>query len=264
MPRHARAPPLRELPPGPAISATQPEAIRTMLVSYQHKVAFAHYPKTAGTSVRDWFLTSFPDARYLNPANPHLAVGESIQLLRLNLRRTPMGAIRHARASAVRRLGAGSDAWPHPGWRVFGVVRDPFEMLVSLYEYWRSYWTVNEPPSPRIPFMDCALRHTFRDFVSAAVVGGCIAPYEVFFGSGGPLWSRTTLLPFEMLEPRLREFCIRSGLPATGRLGMANRTPSTGRDLGRYADEIGGLMDDIHRHFRWYYERSGAVFAQTS
>ena len=128
-------------------------------------------------------------------------------------------------------------------------------MLVSLYEFWRTYWTANEPPSPMIPFVTCALRHTFRDFVSAAVIGGCIAPYEVFFDCGGPLWSRTTLLPFERLEPTLREFCARSGLPASAPLGIANRTPFIGRDLGRYADEIGGMMDDVQRHFRWYYER---------
>lgn len=233
-----------------------------MLVSYQHKLAFAHYPKTAGTSMRDWFLASFPDAQYLNPANPHLPVGESIHLLRRNLRGTPMGTLRHARAGVLRRLGVASGAWPDPGWRVFGVVRDPFEMLVSLYEYWRTYWTTNEPPGPLVPFVNCALHHTFRDFVSAAVIGGCIAPYELFFGSGGPLWSRTTLLPFETLEQSLRDFCVNAELPASARLGVANRTPFIGRDLGRYADEIGGLMEDIRRHFHWYYERSWTGLAQ--
>jgi hypothetical protein len=224
-----------------------------MLISLQHKVAFAHYPKTAGTSLAQWFRETCPDATYLNPANPHLSVGESLRLLRQQLARSPAGRLRDVGARTARRIGLRSSAWPDSSWRIFGVLRDPFELMISLYEYWRTY---PFEPGPRQPLIECAIRHTFRDFVAASVIGKAIAPYEVFFDSGGPLWHRTTLLHFSSLQEGVARMCSDTGLPSTCSLPFMNRTPDLGRDMRRYSEEIGSLMDDLKQHFSWYYRQS--------
>jgi hypothetical protein len=227
-----------------------------MLVSLRHKIAFAHYHKTAGTSIRNWFLETCPDAEYLNAANPHLPVRESLPLLRRRLIRHPAWALRFACASVQRSVGLKQHSLPDSEWRVFGVVRDPFEMMVSLYEYWHSY---PFPPGPREPLIYCAIQHTFRDFVAAAVIGRIVLPYDRFFDRGGPLWARTTLIEYDALRRALPHFCEQAGLPCTVPLPVENRTPDMGRDLTRYAEEIGALMDDLRRHFSWYYERPASA-----
>jgi hypothetical protein len=227
-----------------------------MLVSVRHKIAFAHYHKTAGTSIRDWFREMCPDAEYLIPENPHLPVRESLRTLRRRLIRSPAWALRFTGAAALRSMGLKPHSWPDPQWRVFGVVRDRFEMMVSLYEYWRSY---PFPPGPREPFIECARRHTFRDFVAVGVIGQAVLPYERFFDRGGPLWGRTTLIEYKGLSQALPRFCEQAGLPSNVPLPVANRTPDIGRDLQRYASEIGTLMDDLRRHFNWYYDRPASI-----
>ena len=129
-------------------------------------------------------------------------------------------------------------------------------MLVSLYEFWRSF---PFPATPSQPVIRCARNHGFRDFVAAAVIGGVASPYDRFFDRGGPLWNRTTLIEFKDLAHALPTVCQRIGLPTNVPLRIANRTPHAGRDLGRYANETGSLMDDIHRHFSWYYARPSLV-----
>ena len=223
-----------------------------MLISLHHKVAFAHYPKTAGTSLAQWFRETCPDATYLNPSNPHLPVGESLRLLRQQLARSPAGRLRDVGARTARRIGLRSSAWPDPSWRIFGVLRDPFELMISLYEYWRTY---PFEPGRRQPLIECAIRHTFRDFVAASVIGKAIAPYEVFFDSGGPLWHRTTLLHFSSLQEGVARMCSDTGLPSTCSLPFMNRTPDLGRDMRRYSEEIGSLMYDLKQHFSWYYQQ---------
>ena len=53
-----------------------------MLISRTHKLAFAHYPKTAGTSLQRWFIDTCPDAELLVPDNPHYPVSQSLKKLR--------------------------------------------------------------------------------------------------------------------------------------------------------------------------------------
>jgi len=223
-----------------------------MLVSMRHKIAFAHYPKTAGTSVRDWFRDSYPDAEYLNASNPHLPVRQSLRLLRRRLIRSPTRALRFACTSIQHSAGLTRFRWADPEWRVLGVVRDPFEMMVSLYEYWRSH---PFPPGPNEPLIECATRHTFRDFVAAGIIGQVVLPYDRFFDREGPLWARTTLIEFSELPHALELFCQQAGLSTPVPLRVANRTPDMGRDLARYAEQIGTLMDDLRRYFEWYYKR---------
>jgi hypothetical protein len=226
-----------------------------MLVSRRHNIAFAHYPKTAGSSLQRWFLDAFPDAEYLEPLDCHLTVPRSLDLLQSR----EQGWRRRATNRVSREVGrlcrqAGMQTWPSWPWslRVIGALRDPFETIVSLYEYWKGF---DFPEEPTAEFQICARQGAFRDFLAAAVIGDGVQPYDTFFGCGGPLWANTRLLAFDSLDPALEVVCEEFGLRPPERLPQQNVTPNRqNRNLDRYRDEAGPLMHVVHRRFRWYYE----------
>lgn len=233
-----------------------------MLYSRAMNVGFAHYPKTAGHSLTRWFLAAFPDAEFVE-RHPryeinHLPVRESLE--RLGLVR-PQIARREGRLSrAVRRLGGGpwleSMAAAHRGrgcqTRVIGVVREPVDMLVSLFEYWRRFDFADEPT---LELIRCARSGTFREFLTLAVVERQVLNYRDFFDMGGPVAATTRLLAFDSLEPALEEVCREFGLPMpSAKLGQLNASPDRRRDLSPYVAEAGSLLADVRSHFRWYYE----------
>jgi hypothetical protein len=189
-----------------------------MLYSPSHNVALAHYPKTAGTSLQLWFAEAFQDARMVATENKHIAVPPALQLL----------------APAVPRI--------------IGVLRDPFDMMVSLYEYWRQ--TENLPANP---YMRAARECSFRDFLAAGTIGIRAPRYEDFFGVGGPAWAATRLLDFRALDEGLRMVCREFGLPEAGPLRRENASQSGPKDLSRYREEAGPVLPFVERHFRWYY-----------
>jgi hypothetical protein len=97
-------------------------------------------------------------------------------------------------------------------------------MLVSLFEYWRSYEFAEEPTEPLI---QCARRGTFRTFVAMAVAEGGLPNYHDFFDMHGPAAANTRLLDFNALEPALAEVCRDFGLDVTqSKLGLVNVGPS--------------------------------------
>jgi hypothetical protein len=218
-----------------------------MLFSAAHRVAFAHYPKTAGCSMFQWFTTVFPDAMHLDPERPHMNV-------RRSLRHLGVGEPPLARPN-WRRLASG--AWQLPwrrhaadtGLRIIGVVREPFEMLVSLYEFWKKTPADMEVP----PFIDAARNGTFRDFAWMAVVQKEMPTYEEFFDVGGPAWPRTRLIDFEALESGLTAVCREFGIRPAARLEHIN-TGGGRRSLEDYRAEAGTLCISVRGHFRWYYE----------
>ncbi len=240
-----------------------------MLYSQSMDIGFAHYPKTAGHSLTRWFREVFPDAKLVEP-HPlyevnHLPVRDSLEKLGLvPPRRDPSLASCHRLTRAcvklsrtlVRCLPAGLRASiahekPCPT-RIIGVVREPFEMLVSLFEYWRSFDFAEEPTQPLIL---AARQDGFHRFLGMAVSDGGLATYESFFDMDGPASSNTRLLDFNALEPALfqvfREFGV--SVPQA-KLGLFNVGPSRQRDLQRYRTEAGSLMSEVRSHFRWYYD----------
>jgi hypothetical protein len=233
-----------------------------MLYSRAMNVGFAHYPKTAGHSLTRWFLDAFPDAEFVE-RHPryeinHLPVRESLERLGLVPPRATRCEGRLARA--VRRLGVGrwvaaamAGRWsPGCGTRVIGVVREPFDMLVSLFEDWRRF---DFPEEPTLQLIRCARTGTFREFLTLAVVERQVLNYRDFFDMEGPAAATTRLLAFDTLEPALEEVCREFGLPAPAvRLDQLNASPNRRRDLTPYMAEAGSLLEDVRRHFRWYYE----------
>ncbi len=113
-----------------------------MLISPKHQLAFAHYPKTAGHSLTIWFQKMFPDARFVEPLKDH-----PISHL----------AVRPAR----ERLGIIEGDKFADSLRVIGVLREPFEMLVSLYQYWRTFDFGDKSDLPALIRVARSVRHFF-------------------------------------------------------------------------------------------------------
>lgn len=213
-----------------------------MLFSPAHQVAFAHYPKTAGCSMTNWFRKTCPDARHVEAGNCHMPVREALERL----------------GPLVEPVLSRWQQWlPHQlrqtaGLRIIGVMREPFEMLVSLYEYWRRFEFTEEPDAPLIR---TARSKNFCEFLRLAIGERQLANYETFFDVGGPAWETTRLIDFHTLESGLAAVCQEFDLmPSAGllRLNAAHHKRS-GRDLGGYLAEASPFFVELRSHFRWYY-----------
>jgi hypothetical protein len=227
-----------------------------MLFSPTGQIAFAHYPKTAGCSMMAWFRGLFEDAAYVEPGNCHLPVRMSLERLGLvtaRRRHRLQREILRLVGQVAPRLIAGP---PRVDLKIIGVVREPFEMLVSLYEYWRRYEFEEEPEATLI---QTARTGTFREFLALAVGERQLANYHTYFDIGGPAWHTTRLLDFQSLEPALAQVCEEFGIEAPAALDRRNAAPQGSRDLGRYLAEAGGLVFEVKSHFRWYYEEASQI-----
>jgi len=231
-----------------------------MLYSPAANIAFAHYPKTAGHSMVAWFRQTFPDAFFIDPPAvhtiSHFAVGESLERLRLS---SPRGRTIGLGWRGILGWLSGTAAPPTHGHglRIIGVVREPFEMLVSLYEYWRTY-DFPEPPQPLL--IRAAREQSFQNFLAMAVGEFPVQNYQTFFDVGGPAWPTTRLLAFDSLEPALAMACQEFGVPPPAEsLDRRNVGPRPSRDLAPYRDQAGALLADVRRHFAWYYDEGVQV-----
>jgi len=223
-----------------------------MIYSASTRIAFAHYPKTGGSSVGEWFKATLPDAFDLRPGSPHVPVRESLEALGLYPPKRRGDRFRSACRAVLERVAPGLLSAPGPDVRMFGVVREPFSMLVSLYEFWQRRFHAR----PRVEgaIDHCAGTRSFREFVHQAVVGRQVPSYEWFFDVGGPAWPKTRLLDFHSLAPALEATCRDFGIAGRVSLGRANVAPRRLRDLEAYREEAAPLMPEIRRYFRWYYE----------
>jgi hypothetical protein len=221
-----------------------------MLHSAAGTIAFAHYPKTAGCTMFQWFTTAFPDAMHLDPERPHMNVRRSLRFMGEGHTRTFSGGLRLLNPAdwlAPRRKRVAAD---HTGLRIIGVIREPFEMLVSLYEFWKK-----TPAEMEVsPFIDAARNGTFRDFLWMAVVQKEMPKYEEFFDVGGPAWANTRLIDFATLDSGLAAVSAEFGIHGTPRLERINAGGGRQRSLEDYRASVATLVINVRSHFRWYYE----------
>jgi len=220
-----------------------------MLYSLAANVAFAHYPKTAGSAIAEWFRRVFPDARYVRPGHPHVDVRRSLAWLSGGRSLPPVARLRYlARASNWRLRFE-----PRPDLpariRIIGVVREPLEMLASLYEYWRRG---DANPDARDPLVTAAWEERFTDFVGQAI-GGRLPSYAAFFDAGGPAWPNTRIVHFADVEEGVARACREFGLDVAVNLprkncGSGTRTPG---------ELPAGLAEAARRHFAWYHDTYG-------
>ncbi len=219
-----------------------------MLYSVEHNVAFAHYPKTAGSAIAEWFRRSFPDARYVRPGHPHVDVRRSLAWLSGGRSLPPLERLRYlARASNWRLPDQ-----PRPDVasriRILGVVRPPLEMLGSLAAYWQRS---PQNPNPRDRLVTAAWEGRFADFVRLAIRGR-LPSYATFFGFGGPAWTNTRLVHFDDVATGLERACRDFGLDVSVELPRKNCRPEP--QGGRSAPVIAPTLEaEVRRHFAWYH-----------
>ena len=227
-----------------------------MLYSPAAHIAFAHYPKTAGSSLTAWFRGSYPDSGYVEPGNCHMPVRTSLERLGLVTGHDGRPRIVRECLRIVQRLAA-----PRCDLPIIGVIREPFEMLISLYDYWRRYEFAEEPAGELIR---AARTGTFRQFLALAVGEKLLANYETYFDVGGPAWATTRLIDFQAIEPGLETVCEEFGIEPPVFLGRLNASPRQGRDAGTYLAEAGALAFEVRSHFRWYYEEAARIMVRGS
>lgn len=231
----------------------------SLLYSRRHGIAFAHYPKTAGHSMVKWFRETFPDAAFVkpDPIHPvsHLSVRESLD--HLGIAPQSLRFLGRSGRNAVGSLARHILLFPRPPLRIIGVVREPLAMLVSLFEYWKSYDFGAEPITPLIR---AAKTGSFKTFLEHAILRRELPKYDNFFDVGGQAWGNTRLLDLESLDADLAALTDEWGIetPVT-RLDRCNVGPRQGRDLSLYLDEAGALVDVARSYFGWYYRRRSAA-----
>ncbi len=226
-----------------------------MLYSPSQRLAIACHPKTASTSLTTWFKRSFSDVVSADPIRPHVPVAEALQRLGLGRARGRLGW-----RAILRRPFAGRQAISG---LVVAVIREPADMLASLYTYWRRRSSV----VPRAPqsLAHTATTDSFGVFVHEAVVKARLPSYAEFLGVGGEAWHATRLIDFRSLEPGFRRVLREYGVEPPASLPKANMAPRTPEedDLREaIREEMPALMPVIHERYRWYYEEGQSMMVR--
>lgn len=220
-----------------------------MLYSLVHNIAFAHYPKTAGSAIAEWFRRSFPDARYVRPGHPHVDVGRSLAWLSGGRSLPPLQRLRYLARASNWRLPDRPLADLPGRIRILGVVRPPLEMLASLAAYWgRSA----SNPNPRDRLVTAAWEGRFAEFVRLAI-GGRLPSYAGFFDVGGPAWQQTRLIPFDDVEAGLQRACAAFGLDTAVDLPRKNCRPEGTGPVEHQHGIDAGLRAAVEHRFAWYH-----------
>jgi hypothetical protein len=226
-----------------------------MLYSRTKNIALAHYPKTAGSSLRCWFQQALPDAVASDSRDAHTPVRQGLKRFRITAQRQPWERI--VDLMPGRRRLPKADQFANV--LVIGVMREPFEMLVSLYAFWRRRFPERRHPEGTLAHL--AATAGFHAFLQEAVKNGRLPNYHTFFDVGGPAWPTTRLVDFRFLEPGLRAVCQAYGISPPQDLPMANVAPQ-GHDYAAYRAEAGPLLPAIRSHFHWYYEQADAIMVR--
>lgn len=231
-----------------------------MLYSPSQGVAFAHYPKTAGGSVSAWFRATFPDAVEVCQWDAHVSVRAALSYLTggrsLPLRRRLFLKTSASVPSGLTRLQP-SDAKKI---RIFGVVRSPFDMMVSLFRWWRM---PEHHAATYSPLRHAAETNDFRRFLECAVVRRQLPRYEDFFDVGGFAWHNTSLLHFDGLKGGLQSLMSAYRIHVFVRLEQRNRATTDTESTAAYERKAGPLVPKVHDYFAWYYHNQDLLIPAT-
>jgi hypothetical protein len=231
-----------------------------VLYSPSQKIAFAHYPKTAGGSVSTWFRATFPDAVEICHSDAHISVRAALSYLTRG-RSLPLRRRLSLKSSRLVTPGVGilkpSEA---KNIRIFGVVRSPFDMVVSLFRWWRR---PEHHSATYSPLRRAAEDDNFRQFVECAVIRRHLPRYEDFFDVGGFAWNNTNLLHFDELEGGLELLMSAYRIKAAVRLEHRNRATPDRTSYTAYERQAGSLVPKVHDYFSWYYRNQSSFVRGT-
>jgi hypothetical protein len=231
-----------------------------VLYSPSQRIAFAHYPKTAGGAVSTWFRATFPDAVEICHSDAHIPVRAALSYLTQG-RSLPLRRRLSLKSSKLVPSGVGilqpSEAKTI---RIFGVVRSPFDMIVSLFRWWRR---PEHHSATYTPLRRAAEHDDFRQFVECAVIRRQLPRYEDFFDVGGFAWNNTSLLHFDGLEGGLQSLMSAYRIKAAVRLEHRNRATPDRASHTAYERQAGSLVPKVHAYFSWYYRNQSSFIRVT-
>jgi hypothetical protein len=230
-----------------------------MLYSDRFGIGLARHPKTASSALTVWFLEAFPDAKASDPHDPHVSV--PVSLRRFGLVATPKSPPKwHTILPKPLRPRPAVPALTR-SLTVIGVIREPFEMLVSLYSYWRRNTARKQRRPGTLSYT--AAHGSFRDFVVHAVIERKLPNYHDFFGVGLPEQPSLELIDFRSIHSGLETVCREHGVQAAVAVPVANEAPSN-HDYDRFRDEVRFMLPAIRSRYRWYYEEASRRMAKSS
>jgi len=208
-----------------------------MLYIPKHHIAFVHYPKTAGTSVLHLLHGCFSDAVELGPT--HCGIRESRRILRRP---------KH---------------WSRTGFRgtrslkFFGVVREPKDMLVSLFSYWGGRHTELRP---EMPMHAAVLANDFEKFIHHAVLKRDLPNYRNFFDFQGSCWRATRLILFDNIRAEVAALVRDMTSVTPPEISSYNSSPADPIKQEEYRGlAYGKFAGHITEYFKWYYSNFGAL-----
>lgn len=229
-----------------------------MLYSDRFGIGLARHPKTASSALTAWFLEAFPDAKASDPHDPHLSVPVSLRRF---------GLVAEPKAPPKWHTIVPKPLRPRPARpglaknvTVIGVIREPFEMLVSLYSYWRRRAAEKHRRPGTLSYT--AAHGSFRDFVVLAVIERKLPNYHEFFGVGLPEQPSLKLVDFRSIGQGLASVCQAHGIPASVAVPAVNEAPST-HDYDRFRDEVRFMLPAIRARYRWYYDEASGLLAKS-
>ena len=203
-----------------------------MIINHAHRFIFLHIPKTAGTAITSW-LSRFTEWNDIELGGT--AYGEAMQEVygkRFRLHK-------HSPSWQVRKV-IGHEVWN--AYYKFAVVRNPFDRLVSAYEFYRCWDHPGVASVKAMPSFDEFLGSDYfaRDRLNPSRATGSQAGF-LGLGQGFEI---DRVCRFEHLAQDLSAVAEELGLPAPD-LTVSNESQRAPLET-YYTDERQRLVADLY------------------